>query len=113
MPDYKAGSITGSTWTRCKYIAIKNLRNEVPKATFLEEKCINIGDDIVAKDIGELNAVFTPDVINESFKILDADGNDTGTTMTYGQLYCVLKSVYMHNAIKRDNAIISQGSNQS
>jgi hypothetical protein len=107
MTDYKASDIAGYKWRRCKQIVIKNYINTLPVGIFLEEDCVSFGNgEVVTKEISELQEAFSPSNINEEFKVLDMDGNDTGTKMTYGQVYVVLKSLYMHLAEKRDTPVV-------
>lgn len=50
------------------------------------------------------NLTFTPDLINNAVNILNPADGTTITTMTYGEIYNVIYSLYWHLAALRDSA---------
>lgn len=102
MADYKEQAVAGKQWTRCHTVVIDNTYNAVPSISFQEEQVTSAGGEIFKKSTGSINLTFDPSrVIN----LIDpATGNPSGQTMTFGEMYTGLWSLYMAEALARDAA---------
>lgn len=107
MSDYKEAQVSGKKWQRAKYINITNERDKAPSITFIEEELIDIGDgEIVSRHIPKvLEKEFTTENSDTSFALMNTETNTAvkDSTMTYGELYTALYSLYFHLADARDN----------
>jgi hypothetical protein len=100
MSKYKESDVLGSRYIRANQIQIQN-ELEKQSITFSEQEIINIGDgEVLKRNVGSLSAVFTPE---PEFPLLNPEtGEPTGQTMSYGAVYVVLHSLYIHLATERD-----------
>lgn len=100
--DYQQQTIQGSSYQRCCRIVIENPRDSAPAATFCEEKIIVAGDSTLAIPAGTFAIAIDPaDVI----ELRDpATWELTGSTITLGELYAGIASVYWAKALERDAA---------
>lgn len=102
MPDYKETSVNGTQWQRCSSVIIDNAYQRNPQIMFQEERLTNVNGEIFQQGAGGINVPFDPlKVIN----LLDpATGQPTGQTMTFGEMYMAMWSLYMQEAVARDGA---------
>ena len=101
MANYNETSITGESYQRTNRIIIENPYQGTPVIVFEEQKVFNLGDgEVLQKPMGQLRLNFNPaEVIN----IIDPTTNtDTGHTITLGEIYALVYSVYWQKAIERD-----------
>jgi len=108
MPDYKESQISGTSWQRCRAIRINNPYGAMPSIAFDEERRFAIGD----RTIGETTGGIIKDFDNpaQTFPLFNpATGEPTGQTMTYGEVYAVLWSLYMGLAAERDAEAVTVG----
>jgi hypothetical protein len=112
--NYKETNLSGVSWMRCRAVTIHNplpgmgevdfkAQNYVgPVAYFQEEKVISIDGAQTVADAGACRKVFNP---AEAIPMLDPEtGEPTGATVTQGELYVILFSLYMQTALERDGA---------
>ena len=68
----------------------------------IQQQIEQLGDEVVVKDVGNLSVVFDPAAVID---LVDpATGLPTGQTMTHGDVYVALHSLYLQLATERDAA---------
>jgi len=98
--NYKESTLSGSQWQRCVRVTIDNNYKQVPQVTFHEERITLAGDKTFQENVGAVYATFDP---NAEIALLDPEtGVPLGTTMTQGQVYLAMWSLYMAKAKERD-----------
>ena len=108
MPNYKNSTLPCTTYVRAKRMTADNPNNGGKFIQFQEEVVLILPDGTVTTSpSGECSEVMTADNANESFEILDTNGESVGKTMTYQEIYQLLSSLYYHVAMKRDNLLVS------
>jgi hypothetical protein len=109
MPNYRETTASGTSYTRA-HTAIINNGHDHKSIEFQEERVVVMDDgETIGKRIGHISADFTAETAATVFPILDPiTGLDTGATATYGEVYGLLFSVYMHMAAERDTYIAEQ-----
>lgn len=103
--EYKYTPVTGESWLRAKRIVIDNNLDQWPTLKFVEESVMNnISDgNLYKRDEGVLVVQSSVETMTEIIPILDpTTGVDTGTTVSFGEAYAILKSAYIYYAKKRD-----------
>ena len=101
MPDYKESQVAGTRWQRCNRIVINNPYGAMPNIRFDEEERVALGDRTLGNPVGGIIKDFDNPAL--TFPLCNpATGEATGTTMTYGDVYAVLWSLYMALAEERD-----------
>lgn len=103
MSDYKETSVSGSSYQRCSSIEIANGFDK-KSIHFYEQKVFNMDDgEKIIKGAGQISKAFTPENASTSFDLLDPTTNTrSGASMTFGETYAVLYSLYLHLASERD-----------
>ena len=104
MPDYKAQTKVVSTWQRCYRITIENPYAATPSIRFDEEVMTVVDNETSSSVVGR----FVRDFVDpeNTFSLYDPQtGEKTGSTMTHGEVYAVLWSLYMSLADERDAQI--------
>lgn len=109
MADYAESPITGTQWQRAARVVIENPRNGTPAVTFVEERALQLGDEVLLTPVGNLVEPFIQSGnganVEEEFALRNPlDGSLLGVTATYGELQVLLFSLYYHVAAKRDEA---------
>lgn len=100
MADYKYKQEQATEWQRCAAVVIMNPHQGIADIRMDEEKIITIGDSFYSKPAGSLQFTFPPDeVINLRNP---ATGELVGATMTCGDIYLALYSLYIQKALARD-----------
>jgi len=88
---------------RCKAVTIVNPHSstgQTPVAYFQEEAAVAFGDSTILTERDSCQLSFDPQA---EIDVVDPQtGNSTGETVTHGQLYKLLFSLYMDAAKKRD-----------
>lgn len=103
MPDYKETSVNGTQWQRCRTVIIDNAYQRTPQITFQEEKLTNVNGELFQQGAGGINVPFDAAKV---ITLLDpATGEPTGGTMTFGEMYVAMWSLYMQEALQRDAAV--------
>lgn len=113
--NYRESNITGSTWVRCRAVTITNPHESQlvapgplstgvqPTAYFQEEQVVTLpNNQVILRDLGSCQKAFSPSAV---IPLLDpTTGLPTGTTVTHGELYAILYSLYIQTATERDAA---------
>lgn len=108
MANYKEQIGTGSAWTRCKAIAIENPLSGLAYVNFTETRCASVGEFSSEQFTGVLHKEFNP---SEEIELRDpSTGEAVGATMTHGELYVALYSLYIQTATERDAAVAAAAS---
>lgn len=108
MPDYKQSAVSGSSFQRASRVEISNPLAGAKTISFFEEKVFVIGAEQVVAPlpslIGGIHREFTPQNAATAFPLLDINGDPTGSTATYMEVYLMLMSLYYALAAERDEA---------
>lgn len=110
--NYKQSAVSGVSWVRCKAVTVTNPLDPVvdpilgtsrgPTAYFQEEKVVNVDGSNILTDVGSCQKEFQ---IEAEIPLLDPNtGLPTGKSVTHGELYTILFSLYMQTAVERDSA---------
>ena len=118
--NYQESSLTGTSWVRCKSVTITNPLPGSPewlqanmmnpltpvvapqRAYFTEEKIISIDGANSSVAAAGCMKPFDPAA---AIPMRDPETGDlTGTSVTQGELYVILYSLYMQTALERDAA---------
>lgn len=100
MTNYKESSTTGTKWRRCETVTIRNTLNTVPCILFVEEDVAQIANTVMHNHVGVLVKEFSP---TNTIQLLDpSSGEPTGDTLSHGELYTILYSLYIQTARERD-----------
>lgn len=103
MPNYKETSISGSSYTRCSQVTIINKIATIPIIKFEEEEIILLSSGNLNKNNGQIEVLFDSSRIIEVFD--PVSGVKTTQTVTLGEIYALVYSVYMNEALSRDAII--------
>ena len=105
MPDYKASTLSGSTYTRAHHVYVGNPLDGKKTVAFHEEQVILLDGETITRETGKVDAEFTTDTAGTVFAIVNPEtGEPTEATATYAQVYVLLHSLYLHLALLRDGA---------
>lgn len=107
MSNYAESPVTGTQWLRAARVVVENPRAGTPAVTFVEERALQLGSEVLLTPAGNLVEPFilTGDGANagEVFQLRNPlDGAPLGATATYADLQVLLFSLYYHVAAKRD-----------
>lgn len=108
MPDYQASDLVGSKYRRWPRILIENPRNGTPSAVVLEQEVMNLGDEEIERNIGNLNIKMSDPTKEIPLRDPTNDWELTGTTATMGELYALIGSACWQAALERDALEASQ-----
>lgn len=102
MSKYTETTVSAAAYQRCKKITIYNPYQEAPTVQFEEEQIIKRADNSVLKD-PQGTITMLVNNFNDSFPVYNPlTQAKTGTNGTIAQLYALVWSVYMHQAVQRD-----------
>lgn len=102
MADYKESTVSGTQWQRCWGVYIQNLYGTTPHVTLREEQVTVVSGATFQKDVGQIDFPFDPAA---TITLLNPEtGEPFGATMTMGEMYVALWSLYMERAAARDAA---------
>lgn len=107
MSNYAESPVTGTQWLRAARVVVENPRAGTPAVTFVEERALQLGSDVLLTPAGNLVEPFIQageDAnIDEAFQLRNPlNGALLGTSATYAELQVLLFSLYYHVAAKRD-----------
>lgn len=102
MANYKESAVAGTKWQRASRVVIDNPYGGTPGVLLVEQQAMQLGDEVVIKDIGNLAATFDPAA--EIPLVNPETGESLGQVMTHQQLYVALHSLYIQLAAERDAA---------
>ena len=104
MADYQETNISGTSYVRANEVFISNPLNGSKVIRFYEETVVNIESSAQRIPKGPLEVVFSEANQLTGIKVINpADGTEM-FQLTYEQIYCVLHSLYLDTAQKRDAA---------
>jgi hypothetical protein len=115
MAFYREEVTAGNSYLRASVITMESGSKKV---TFTEQKVLNLGDQVIVSKHYRKNLVtnqtltlskkMTEQNANTSFNIIDpANISNVVGTMTYGDVYAAMYSLYLHVAAESDAANIS------
>ena len=102
MADYKASTVSGTSWQRAARVLIDNPLGENPTITYKEERVIKLSDtEFDQKTVGQLqHSLNMADVI----ALIDLEtGTLTGETILVSTIYQAIASDYIARALARDS----------
>jgi hypothetical protein len=103
MPNYNESNVNSTSYQRAKSATISNVYGQNPEIMFNEELVVVLPDGAAHRDLGNVFGTFTPENKDTVVTLIDPDtGDNTANTMTYGEIYTAIRSLYLHLAIKRD-----------
>lgn len=106
MANYKETAISGSEYQRCCEIHIINPVGKTPSVEFKEQKIAVVGDNSIETPVGSIVISFDPAKIIE---LRDPQTGDlTGATTTFAEVYTILYSAYIQEALVRDNQPVGE-----
>ena len=108
MSDYQESSVVGTRWNRFNLIKIDNALQSIP-VVYLDEECVTVLDEgrVLHEPIGTLQVPFTP---NYPIALRNpSTGELTGQTITLGDVYGIVYSLCIQEAMVRDGAIPNPG----
>ena len=101
MPNYKQSQVSGNAWVRAKSVIIENPLNRTAAISFIKEKVVVVdGSDVLSAEAGACRDQLTPDNMNEQFDLIHPETGAVLGTATYGQVYAMLSSLFIHVDIK-------------
>lgn len=104
MSNYRQSSVIGEKWVRCNRVTIVNNYMQTPRAIFSEETIVTLDDASYTK-VGtnrDLTADFNSE--NGTIPLINPDtGEYTNTSISHAELYTILYSLYIQQALLRDN----------
>lgn len=103
MPNYKETTISGSSYIRAHRVIINNPYQGIPTISFQEEEVLNVNGQVIQQQKESVNESLTDP--SASFPLVDPTTGDSLGEATYGQIYVLLHSLYLHLAAKRDAAV--------
>jgi hypothetical protein len=106
MADYREQTIEGNikTWRRAYKIICENPYNEVPSISFHEEEKVQLPDGSVL-NVPIHGQASVSQALNDPTEVIPLISPITGEqigTATYGDLYAMIYSLYIHLALERD-----------
>lgn len=105
MSDYKETQVTGKKWQRCNVVHIDNPHQAQPTVTFAEQEVAEVDGATFQTQLGQIVFPFDPAA---TINLRDpSTGELTGTTVTGGDVYAALYSLYIQSALERDAALIT------
>jgi hypothetical protein len=106
MSNYKQTTESGeiSSWHRARQIVCDNPVNGAPSITVSEHQAVMLPDGtVIEKSLGNLSYAMTDPSIE--IPLINPDTFEpTATTMTAGQIWLAMASVYLWLGRERDNA---------
>lgn len=101
MGDYKSTEVAGSSYKRGKKVVFYNSLDSTPAIQIEEEMIYNLNDQRISQDAGLLSKEVSD--FTQSFELRNPlDGELTGGTALYSDVYVLLYSLYWHLALERD-----------
>ena len=109
MPNYRETTASGTSYTRAHTVIINNDLH-FKNIEFQEERVFVLDDgETLNQRQGHLDCEFTAETAATTFPVINPEtGTDTGATASYGEVYALLFSVYMHMAAERDSEVMEE-----
>ncbi len=103
MPNYKESTIQGTQYTRCRAVEVLNNYGKVPQVNFQEEQISLFGDEVIRKGLGSINIPYNG---SKTITLVNpVDNTPLGKTVTYEEMYVMLYSAYIQEALARDASV--------
>lgn len=108
MSDYQESSVVGTRWNRFNHIKIDNTFRSVPVVYLDEERVTILADGrALHEPVGTLQVPFAP---NYPIALRNpSTGEVTGQTITLGDVYGIVYSLCIQEAMVRDGTIPNPG----
>lgn len=103
MTDLSQTAVVGNSWVRTNQIVVDNPHDGIPEITYQVERAYNFADGVITKPLPEIKRVFDPSKTIEIRNPLD--GALTGGTITLGEVYALIYSAFIHDAIEEGYSI--------
>jgi len=104
MANYNEISVEGTSYIRSRRVICDNHLPGPKMITFHEEQVFNFEGRQIKQDLGYITEPFNEDTTGTQFDLLDPVSGTKISTVTYGHVYAILHSLYIHLALKRDAA---------
>lgn len=113
MPNYKETKTTGeiTKYIRCSKGSFRNsnllIPNTYPHIVFNEDEVTNLpnGDILINSDVNACVAELIDP--SETFNLLNPTTDEVIGTMTYGEIFTNMYSLYRYASVKRDEKVIA------
>lgn len=104
---YKQTEVSGETWVRASRIVIDNPLDQLKTISFVEDTCIQVPGKVMSEYNGVLQLQVDESNMQDAFPLINPfTGALAGTTITYGEVYAIIYSLYLNKAKERDQAMI-------
>lgn len=102
--DYRSTDVVGSSYQRARSLYFENPKGGTPSLLIREERVTTLADREICEHAGEINISIPVEQMSTEFQLRNPTNNDPvpNGTMTYGDLYVALFSLYWHLAEARD-----------
>lgn len=105
MPNYKESTVAGSSHQRAWRLEVENPITGPKGITFHEEVAVTLeSGDPMTRYVGSLTKAYSEGTKDTEFDLLNPETGEVIGTMTHGELYAALYSLYIQCAIERDAA---------
>lgn len=95
MPEFKATTAPGTSWTRCARMVLENPRDLPAAMTFVEDRIVNLeGGHELTSTAGNIT-ISLDGIMNDSFDLIDPATGAIMGSMTYDQAYRAFYSAYI------------------
>lgn len=103
---YKQTEVSGETWVRASRIVIDNPLDQPKTISFVEDTCIQVPGKVMSEYNGVLQLQVDESNMQDAFPLINPfTGALAGTTITYGEVYAIIYSLYLNKAEERDQAM--------
>lgn len=100
--NYQQTEIAGDSWIRANRIIIENPYEGTPAATFMEERIINLPDNVITQSQGCIVEPFLSENFEKTFPLLHPQTGESVGLASYQDVYILLSSLYLSIAKQRD-----------
>lgn len=101
MPNYQESTISGTQYMRCAGIEVVNHYGKLPRVIFREERVRVFGEaDVDRESVGQIE--IPHDGCRSIPLVNPSTGEPTGQAVTWQDMYVMLYSAYLAEALARD-----------
>lgn len=94
MANYKETTVTGNSYTRCNQIVVGNRLGGVPQIRF--DKQIVVALELGGTTVNGVGSIEIPFDAARIIPLIDPEtGDDTGASITYGEICNILHSAFI------------------
>lgn len=110
MITYNQKTIDGESWERARRIVFENPLDSVKSVKIIEESVIRLNGRDIIEPIGSKEfKLSSAEDYGKTFDLIDpATGLLTGETVSYGDIYQIIFSLYIKLKKEEDGAIIEE-----